>query len=921
MLLDDDDDLELDEDLDEQENDESEIENEAESEDFNENIDDSDLEEGIVAGLSDVPITSTVKNAFLDYSMSVIVARAIPDARDGLKPVHRRILWGMHEGNYTPDRPYNKCAKIVGDVMGNYHPHGDTAIYDTLVRMAQPFSMRYPLVDGHGNFGSVDGDEAAAMRYTEARMAKISLEMVRDIDNDTVDFMDNYDGTEKEPVVLPSRFPNLLVNGSSGIAVGMATNIPPHNLTEIIDGVIAVAKNPDIDTTGLMEYVKGPDFPTGGIILGKGGIRSAYETGTGSIAIRSKCEIQDRGERGGKRIVVTEIPYQVNKANMIAHIADLVHDKVIDGITDIRDESNKDGIRIVIEVRRDVIPEVLLNQLYKNTNLQVSYGIIMLCLIDGAPKVASLKEMLSSYLEFQIEVIERRTKHLLAKDEARDHIVVGLLTCHDNIDDVIEIIKASNTPEDASNALKEKYGFSDDQVNAILAMSLRRLTGIETQKLEAERAQLEENIKEYHRILSSRENEVEVVIKELEEIKSKYGDSRKTLISNELSSIDDEDLIPEEDIVIALTQNGYIKRLPNDTFRAQNRGGRGVRGMHTNDNDVVDILVSAHTHTDLLCFTSLGKVYRVRGHQIPEYGKNSKGLPVVNIFQTFEKDEQIKAIICVDDYNEDRSLMFFTEQGIVKKTPLKEFESIRQNGKIALNLREDDSLVAVKEVEDNTIVSIGSSGGKVVSFYGSDVRKMGRTATGVKGIDLPEGGKVVGVTTELEGKYILVITDKGYGKMSDVHDYRLTKRGAKGVITLHVTDRIGQLVDLRAVNGDEDLMVVTTGGVMIRTPLSQLRVSGRNTQGVKIINLDGRQKVSSIAVVAHQEEDPLFDKVEAFANENNYENVAKLDDLGELPVYGLSNTDSDQAPVLVVVDGDEVRFATDEEIEAYNNKE
>ncbi|MCD8209513.1 MAG: DNA gyrase subunit A [Coprobacillus sp.] len=873
----------------------------------------------------DVPITDTVKSSFLDYAMSVIVARAIPDVRDGFKPVHRRIIYGMHEGNYTPDRPYNKCAKIVGDVMGNYHPHGDAAIYQTLVRLAQSFSMRYPLVDGHGNFGSVDGDEAAAMRYTEARMSKISLEMVRDIDSDTVDFMDNYDGTEKEPVVLPSRIPNLLINGSSGIAVGMATNIPPHNLGEIIDAIVAVAHNPEIDTLGLLNIVQGPDFPTGGIILGKGGIRDAYETGTGSISIRSKCEIQDRGERGGKRIVVTEIPYQVNKADMIEKIVQLTRDKVIDGITEVRDESNKDGIRIVIEVRRDVIPEVLLNQLYKYTNLQVSYGIIQLCLIGGAPKVASLKEMLQSYLDFQIEVIERRTKFLLHKDEARDHIVVGLLICHDNIDDIIELIKNSDTPESASAALKEKYSFSDEQVNAIMGMSLRRLTGIETQKLEAERAQLEANIAEYHRILSSRENEVEVVLKELLEIKDKYADPRKTKISNDLSNIDDEDLIPEEDIVIALTQGGYIKRLSNDSFRAQNRGGRGVRGMHTNDNDIVEILVSAHTHTDLLFFTSLGKVYRTRGHRIPESGKNSKGLPVVNIFQTLEKDESIKSIICVDDYNADRSLMFFTEQGIVKQTKLSEFESIRTNGKIALSLREGDSLVDVKEVEESTIVGIGSSEGKMVSFPASEVRNMGRNAAGVKGIDLPEGATVVGVTTELEGKYILVITDKGFGKMSDATEYRKTKRGAKGVITLHTTDRIGKLVALRAVNGDEDLMVVTTGGIMIRTPLSQLRVAGRNTQGVKIINLEGRQKVSSIAIVNHIEPDPLEDLVEAFANENEYENVAKLDDFGEIPTYALSKAGSDDAPVLVFVEGEGeeavVRFATEEETESYNSKD
>ncbi len=885
----------------------------------------AEIEEGIVPGLMDVPITDTVKNSFLDYAMSVIVARAIPDARDGLKPVHRRILWGMHEGNYTPDKPYNKCAKIVGDVMGNYHPHGDAAIYQTLVRMAQSFSMRYPLVDGHGNFGSVDGDEAAAMRYTEARMAKISLEMVRDIDSDTVDFMDNYDGTEKEPVVLPSRIPNLLINGSSGIAVGMATNIPPHNLGEIVDAIVAVAENPDIDTLGLLNIVQGPDFPTGGIILGKGGIRDAYETGTGSIAIRSKCEIQDRGERGGKRIVVTEIPYQVNKANMIEHIVQLTRDKIIDGITEVRDESNKDGIRVVIEVRRDIIPEVLLNQLYKNTNLQVSYGIIQLCLIDGAPKVASLKEMLTSYLDFQVEVIERRTKFLLGKDEARDHIVVGLLMCHDNIDDIIEIIKGSDTPESASTSLKEKYGFSDEQVNAILGMSLRRLTGIETQKLEAERAQLEANIAEYHRILESRDNEKEVVIKELLEIKAKYADERKTHISNDLSSIDDEDLIPEEDIVITLTRNGYIKRLSNDTFRAQNRGGRGVRATHTNENDIVDILVSAKTHTDLLFFTSLGKVYRTRGHHIPELGKNSKGLPIVNIFQTLEKDEEIKAIICVDDYSEDKSLMFFTEQGIIKKTKLSEFESIRQNGKIALTLREGDSLVNVKEVEEATIVGIGSSEGKMVSFPASETRDMGRTASGVKGIDLPEGATVVGVTTELEGRYILVITDKGYGKMSDASEYRKTKRGAKGVITLHATDRIGKLVALRAVNGDEDLMVVTTGGIIIRTPLSQLRVAGRNTQGVKIINLEGRQKVASIAIVSHIEPDPLIDFVEEFASENNYENVAKLEDYEGKAVYALSNGDEDEQVIVIVEvsEGEEpsVRFANEEESEIIKSKE
>ncbi len=831
------------------------LNNDSQNED--EEIDEKEIEEveaGIVPSLTNIAISETVQTSFLDYAMSVIVSRAIPDARDGLKPVHRRIIYGMNETGMQPDKPYKKSARIVGDVMGKYHPHGDSAIYQTLVRLAQPFSMRYTLVDGHGNFGSVDGDEAAAMRYTEARMTKIALEMVRDINSNTVDFMDNYDGTEVEPVVLPSRFPNLLVNGSNGIAVGMATNIPPHNLGETIDAVVALAKNKDIDTLGLMEFLPGPDFPTGGIILGRGGIKDAYETGTGTFAIRSKCEIQERSN-GLKRIVVSEIPYQVNKATIIENMARLVHEKIIDGITDIRDESNKDGIRVVIEVRRDVIPEVLLNQLYKNTNLQVSYGIINLCLIDGAPKVASLKTMLQTYLDFQIEVIERRTKFLLAKDEARDHIVIGLLKCHDNIDEIIDIIRDSDTPESAGKTLKERFEFSDEQVQAILSMTLRRLTGIETQKLEAERMQLEINIAEYKRILSSRENETEVVVKELLEIKEKFGDERRTQISNELSSIDDESLIPEEDIVIALTKNGYIKRLTNDTFKTQNRGGRGIRGISMNDNDVVDILVSTKTHTDLLFFTNYGKVYRTRGYTVPEYGRNSKGLPVINLFQSFEKDEAVKAIISCDEYMDESYLMFFTEKGIVKRTSIKEFESIRTNGKIAISLREGDMLVDVKEVKDDTYVGIGSSAGKMVNFLADEARPMGRTASGVKGIELDDDQKVVGVTTSFEGKYILSITDKGYGKMSDAQDYRKTKRGAKGVVTLKTTDKIGNLICVRAVNGDEDLMVITTGGIVIRIPLSQVRIAGRNTQGVKIINLEGRQKVSSIAVVPHEEEE------------------------------------------------------------------
>ncbi len=853
-----------------------------------------ELESGIVAGLTDVDTVGLVQESFLDYAMSVIVARAIPDVRDGMKPVHRRIVYSMSESGNTPDKPFKKCARIVGDVMGKYHPHGDAAIYGALVRLAQPFAMRYMLVEGHGNFGSIDGDEPAAYRYTEARMAKMALEMVRDIQCDVVDFVDNYDGVDQEPSVLPSRFPNLLVNGSSGIAVGMATNIPPHNLNEVIDGVVALSKNPEITTEELMEYVKGPDFPTGGLILGRGGIREAYETGTGSIAIRSKCHIEDRGEHGGlKRIVVDEVPYGVNKANMIENMAGLVRDKVIDGITDIRDESNKDGIRVVIEVRRDAIPEVLLNQLYKMTQLQVSFGIINLCLVDNAPKVCSLRTMLQQYLDFQVNVIERRTKFLLEKDEFRDHIVIGLIKCHDNIDDIVDIIKASSTPEDATNKLMEKYGFSEPQVQAILAMNLRRLTGIENEKLEAERVQLEKNIAEYKRILSSRENEVEVVIKELLEIKDKFGDERRTEITNSDASIDDEDLIPQEDIVITLSRGGYVKRLSADTFRTQNRGGRGVRGASLNENDVVELMVYTKTHTDLLFFTDLGKVYRIRGYQVPEYQRTGKGVPVINLIN-IEKGENVKSIIAVNEYRDDRFLMFFTTEGIVKRTPLKEYESIRQNGKIAITLREGDNLLDVKQVSEkielpefaneqgeytqDLLVGIAASNGKMVNFPTNEVRPMGRSASGVKGIELIDNARVVGVTASYEGDHILVVTDKGYGKMTKAIDddgeptYRITKRGTRGVSTLKATEKVGNLVAVRAVNLEDDLMVITNAGIVIRTPLAQVRVASRNTQGVKIMNLEGRQRVSSIAIVPHEE--PSDEVEEPVEGEEAAENPA-----------------------------------------------
>ena len=833
-----------------------------------------EIESGIVAGLKDVNTVDLVKESFLDYAMSVIVSRAIPDARDGLKPVHRRIIYGMHESGMTPDKPHRKCAKIVGDVMGKYHPHGDSAIYLSLARFAQEWNMRHTLVDGHGNFGSIDGDEPAAMRYTESRMTKIALEMVRDINCDTVDFVDNYDGTEQEPSVLPSRFPNLLVNGSSGIAVGMATNIPPHNLGEVIDGVIAIARNPEISTVELMQYVKGPDFPTGAMILGRSGIRDAYETGSGSIAIRSRCHIEERGEHGLKRIIVDEVPYGVNKANMVENIATLARDKVIDGITDVRDESNKNGIRIVIEVRRDVIPEVLLNQLYKNTQLQSSYGIIMLCLIDGAPKIAPLHVLLQTYLDFQIDVIERRTRFLLRKDQDRHHIVLGLIKCHDNIDEIVDIIKEAKTPEIATNTLMEKFGFSEVQVQAILSMQLRRLTGIETDKLEAERNQLEANIAEYNRILSSKENETEVVIKELLEIKDRFADERRTEITNDAASIDDEDLIPQENIIVAITRGGYVKRLTSDSFKVQHRGGRGVRGMSTNENDIVDNMVYTKTHTDLLFFTDFGKVYKIRGYMIPEFSKASKGVPVINLIN-IEKGENVKAIIACDEYNEDHFLMFFTKEGVVKKTLISEYESIRQNGKIAISLREGDTLFAVKEVHNDTVIGIAANNSKMVNFRCEEVRPMGRTASGVKGIELGENEQVVGVTTSLEGQHILAITSKGFGKLTPVMDedgeltYRITKRGAKGVTTLKATDKVGDLVGVQAVNLEDDLMCITNAGIVIRTPLAQVRICGRNTSGVKIMNLEGRQRIVSMAIVPHEdveEEGEVAEEAEEVAN-------------------------------------------------------
>ena len=844
---------------------------------------------GIIPGLTDRDVASEVRTAFLDYSMSVIVSRAIPDVRDGFKPVQRRIIYGMDEEGMQPNKPYKKCARIVGDVMGKYHPHGDSALYLTLVRLAQPFSLRYPLVDGHGNFGSIDGDEPAAYRYTEARMNRLSLEMVRDLDCDTVDFVGNYDGTELEPSVLPCRFPNLLVNGSQGIAVGMATNMPPHNLCEAIDACIAVAKNPELTPEEIMQqYLFGPDFPSGGTILGRQGILDAYRTGQGSITIRSKYHIEEM-DNGKSRIIVDEIPYQVNKATMVENIANLVREKIIDGITDVRDESNKEGIRVVIEVRKDSIPEVVANNLLKHTQLQTTFGIINLCLVGGAPKILPINEIIRNYDDFQVEVITRRTKYLLKKDSDRLHIVVGLILAHDNIDEVIHIIRDSKNDEESSIRLNERFGLSKPQTDAILAMTLRRLQGMEQDKLNAEKEGLEANIAEYNRLLSSRDNIVALFIEELLEIKRRFGDKRLTEITDEASDIDNEDLIPQKNILVLLTNNGYLKRMDDDTFSAQHRGGRGIIGIKTTSGDAVKLMKHVKTHTDILFFTSIGKVYRMRGYQIPDSGRTGKGLPVVN-FLNLDKDERVVAILACDDYPETDYLFFVSKKGIVKRTALTEFASIHTNGKIAAGLKDDDELLDVKRTNGQAFISLASSEGKVCDFKEEEVRAMGRTAAGVRGIDLEEGTEVVGVTTSMEGELILVLTAKGFGKMSYAMDkdivqedgsvrhydgYRLTHRGTKGVTTLKVTPKNGKLVALRAVNGDEDLLVITSAGIVLRTPLTEVKIAGRNTQGVKIINLEDRQKVASISIVPHldpsEEEEVLEEEAseqeEAASNE------------------------------------------------------
>ena len=812
-------------------------------------------------------LSETVKKSFLEYAMSVIVARALPDVKDGMKPVHRRILFGMSEAGITPSIPHKKSARIVGDVMGKYHPHGDSSIYEAMVRLAQNFSTRYPLVDGHGNFGSIDGDDPAAMRYTEARMSKIALEMVRDIKKDTVDLIPNYDGEDEEPVALPSRFPNILVNGGTGIAVGMATNIPPHNLGEAIDATLAIYENPDISIQELLEIIPGPDFPTGAFIMGKSGIIKAYESGQGSIIVRSKCEIDYKGPSGKPRIIITEIPYAVNKANMITRMGELGRDKVIDGLTDIRDESAGDDIRVVIELRKDVVPEVILNQLYKLTQLQSSFGINMLVLVNGEPKILGIKPLLTHYMDHQFDVVTRRIRYDLAKDEERAHILEGLIKALLNIDAVVETIKKSKNNEDSTLQLCERFELSERQAKAVLGMTLSKLNSLETEKIDNEHKELVAEINEFKRILADKNEIYQVIKREMLEIKEKYSDKRRSQIIGGEFNIDDEDLIPQEDIIITLTVNGYIKRVPEDTYRTQKRGGRGMKGMSTNDDDVVDKIVMANTHEDVLFFTNYGKVYRIRGHQIPEYSRTSKGIPAINLLK-MDQDEKVRSIISINNKDgnltDDHSLVFVTKKGITKRVFLSEFARINQNGKIAVGLKDDDELIDVKLTDGNAEIFIASSNGKVVRFNESDVRCMGRTASGVRGINVGDG-EVVGVATSLEGKYILVISENGYGKMSDINDYRLTKRGSQGVLTIKTSEKNGSLAKIVAVNGEEDILVVTNLGIIIRTSLKEVKVAGRNTLGVRIIRLSNDQKVSSLCVTDAVEEEVVEETLE----ENN----------------------------------------------------
>ena len=813
-------------------------------------------------------ISNEMRTSFLDYAMSVIVARALPDVRDGLKPVHRRIIHSMNELGIVADKPYKKSARIVGDVIGKYHPHGDTAVYDAMVRMSQDFSYRYELVQGHGNFGSIDGDGAAAMRYTEARMSKICMELVKDIQKDTVDFVDNYDGEEKEPSVLPARFPNLIVNGAVGIAVGMATNIPPHNLREAIDATLAIMDNPDITTKELMEkYIFGPDFPTGGIILGRAGIKQAYETGRGSIVTRSRVTTEEMAN-GKKRLIVTEIPYQVNKAVLVEKIASLVREKQIDGITDLRDESNREGIRIVIELRKDVQSDVILNQLYRMTSMQTAFGVNMMALVNGAPKLLSMKEALQCYVDHQIDVTVRRTKFDLRKAEDRAHILAGLLIALDHIDEIINIIRHSKDDPQAMSEMMERFNLSEIQAKAIMDMQLRRLTGLSRAKIEDEYNGLLTLIEDLKDILANHSRVLEIIRSELTAVKEKYGDERRTEISDSDFDMQDEDLIPVEDIVITMTSNGYMKRMPVDTYRTQNRGGKGVKGMAVNEDDVVEFLLTMSTHDYLMLFTNFGKVYRMKGYQVPNASRTAKGIPVVNLLE-LDKDEKVKAMIAVKKDSESKYYVFATKNGIVKRTRVDEFTNIMRKGKIAIVLNENDELIGVKETSGDDEILLAASNGKVARFHEDDIRPMGRKSIGVKGMNV-DGATLVGIATSNEGTDILSVTEKGYGKKTPISKYRMSKRGAKGVLTVNVSDATGNLVSIRTVNGDEDAMIVTNEGIIIRLSLENVANYGRNTKGVRLINLS-----DSDAVVAKV---TIVEKDESAEDEQNTENSAEVID-------------------------------------------
>mgnify|MGYP002752033281 FL=1 len=807
--------------------------------------------------LVNVNLTKEMKTSFIDYAMSVIVSRALPDVRDGLKPVHRRILYGMNELGVTPDKPHKKSARITGDVMGKYHPHGDSSIYEAMVRMAQWWSYRYMLVDGHGNFGSMDGDGAAAQRYTEARMSKIALEMLRDINKNTVDFVDNYDANEREPVVLPARFPNLLVNGATGIAVGMATNIPPHNLGETIDAVKLVMDNPEVTTKELMEVLPGPDFPTGALVMGKSGIHKAYETGKGSIVLRSRTEIEET-KTGRERIVVTEFPYMVNKTKVHEHIVRLVQEKRIEGITAVRDESNREGVRFIIEVKRDASANVILNNLFKMTQMQTSFGFNMLAIQNGVPKILSLRQILDAYIEHQKEVVTRRTQFDKEKAEARAHILEGLLIALDHIDEVIRIIRASETDEEAQAELMSKFKLSERQSQAILDMRLRRLTGLERDKIQSEYDELIALIADLADILAKPERVAQIIKEELDEVKRKFGDKRRTeLMVGEVLTLEDEDLIEESDVLITLSNKGYIKRLDQDEFTAQRRGGRGVQGTGVKDDDFVRELVSTSTHDHLLFFTNKGRVYRLKGYEIPEYGRTAKGLPVVNLLK-LDEGESIQTIINVESERSDDAYLFFTTRaGIVKRTSVKEFANIRQNGLKALNLKDEDELINVLLTEKDTDIIIGTKLGYAVRFNQSSVRSMSRSATGVKGVNLREGDAVVGARVITDQDEVLIITEKGYGKRTVATEYPTKGRGGKGMKTANVAEKNGPLSGLLTVKGDEDLMIITDTGVMIRTNVANISQTGRSTMGVKVMRLDQDAKIVTFTTVAAAEKEEV----------------------------------------------------------------